>query len=525
MTVSFVKFYCFLLSLVFTLPLLAPLSAWAQSIDQTAVREESLSRESRSDLGLVLSPESAQELLAGGAPRLVLWLAGQILNRGGAPELVAEWSQLKIAALHALDRHAEVMAVFEGLPPYFVESQPEFRLLIAGSQLAEKKYSDARENYSEFMLRYPDHPKNYIARRGLGLTALANGATVEAELLLDLYAQDSQRPNPDPLLLAALGQLAHLKGDSVTADEFFTQLAAAPPPAGWSYHRQHIEVLALWHVRNNRWQQAFTLVEEGLQNYPSPRFRRFYQNLLKKGLQVYQAKKKVVNNSILPAIQTLLRGGASMAKREAALDLLLARELNKPLGLFEEGGLLAPGPFLSYPLDPQLRLLLVKANLQLQNRVGNWWLIENIHGLEADKLRLRMLAAGVQPKEIDPIRELQKPIIMEGEMVKEVVAALFAFTSRRQLSPAAQLRRLLAPLSKDIAIRRALRYQEAMDRANNGEENSAITLFIELATDKPHTPNSIDPNALLPQPPAHAAAAILESQGATQEAAELRKIP
>jgi tetratricopeptide (TPR) repeat protein len=498
--------------------------AAAQAIGQTSISEESISGPGSADSGLVLAPESAQRLLARGAPSLALRLANQVLDRGGAPLVVARWIEVKIGALIALDRQTQAISLLEGVGPNIFESQPNLWLLMAEGYLAEKNFEKARDSYSKFMLRYPDHLKRFVAQRGMGLIALAAGAVDEAELLLNLYAQDGERPNPDPLLIIALGQLSHLKGDADGEGLYLTMLADLTLPDAAPYHRQRIEALALWHIRGGRWQKAFSLVENGLQTHPSPGFRRFHQGLLNKWLQVYHPKKKQVDSSLPAVIQRLMRDGSPLEKREAALDALLERESNNPIGLFQEAGALASELFLPQPPDPQLRMLLAKAHISLQNGGQAWELLSGLGATRAQQLRLRLLAAGLQPDHVDVLAELRKPLSMEGEMVKEAVAAMFAFTKRREVVAAAQLRRMLSPLSKSVPVRRALRYQQAMDRVFEGEKNSALTLYLELIGDSGKEGGSAEYNTLLPMDPAQAAGKILEDQGAFLEAAELRKM-
>ncbi len=115
---------------------------------------------------------------------------------------------------------------------------------------------------------------------------------------------------------------------------------------------------------------------------------------------------------------------------------------------------------------------------------------------------------------------LRRPMALEGGMLNEAVLAMFAFTERREVMAAAQLRRMLSPLSKNPAVRRALRFQQAMDKALEGELNSALTLYLELAQEG----GSNEADAMLPRAPIQAAIAILKEQGAMVEAAELQSL-
>jgi hypothetical protein len=219
-----------------------------------------------------------------------------------------------------------------------------------------------------------------------------------------------------------------------------------------------------------------------------------------------------------------MMGGLPLKKREEALDLLLERELENPIGLFQEAGILASGSFLAQPIDPQLRLLLAKAHLSLKNGNEAWVLLNNLPGKRALGLRLQLFAAGLQPKYVDLISQLQQSIPMDKEILKEVVGTMFAFTKRRQVAPAAQLRRVLSTHSKQVKVRRVLRYQQAMDKALAGELNSALTLYLELASDMGKDGLDKDADSLLPMKPYQAAAQILVLQKAFKEAAELQKL-
>ncbi|MBF0448678.1 MAG: tetratricopeptide repeat protein [Magnetococcales bacterium] len=555
-----------------------------QTIDPTIIQEESLSRATASNPGLVLEPGKAEALIADGAPLLVLRLANQILEQGRSPLAVSEWTQVKISALMALESFAEALSLLEGLSHHTFKSRPEFHLFLAQCYLSAGQFDKARDHYTRFMTDHADHPNRFEAQRGLGLVALQSGALSEAQLLLDLYAQDNQRPNPDPLLLIGLARLSQLKKDEQAAAGFFSQLSALTLEQVGRNGRQWIEAVALWHVEHNRWQQAFDLVESGLQKKFGSRLMSFYQELLKQALSAYHAKKKGVDGSNLMAIKTLLRAGTPPEMREAALDQLLAGELKSPIGLFQALGPLSDQGLLPHPLDPQLRYLLAKAHFRLNqeaavvrphraNPMGTtdepekksisdqlvlislqppakpmdcvkeplsatdsrlndadraWTLLDRLPGESAMVLRLRLLAANQQPADADLYHLLRQPwpdFKLEGERIKLVVDVMFALTQRRQVIAAAQLRRLLSSQRENLAIRRALRYQQALDKQSEGEVSSALTLYLELAFDGKS--GEADPawDALLPQSPRQAAAKILVEQGAWLEAAELFQTP
>ncbi|MBF0357674.1 MAG: hypothetical protein HQL70_03635 [Magnetococcales bacterium] len=509
---------------VASLILLSPDLASTQPIGHTSIAEEALTGFGSQDVGLVLPPEVAQNLLERGTPSLALRIANEVLDRSGADLLTAKWTKVQVGALIALDRHTQALTILEGLPPQIFDSQPTLWLFMADSYLATNSFTKARDSYSKFMVQHGGHPQQFAAQRGLGLTALAAGEIAEAELLLNIYAQESDRPRPDALLIIALGKLANLKGDDGAADSYLTHLASIKLSAKDLNYRQRIEALVLWHIQNQRWQQGFALVEEGLQTKPSPGLRHFYEGLVSKWMVTYHAKKKGFDTSILVGIQTFMRGGADPKKREAALDLLLEKELKNPIGLFQESGVLASGSFLPRPFDPLLRMLLAKAHLRLQNGEEAWRLLRGLPGARSVQLRLRVMAAGLQPKYVDLVEQLRQPIPMEGEMVREVVATMFAFTKRNELAAAAQLRQLLSRLSKQVAVRRALRFQQAMDKALNGEKSSALTLYLELAAETEKDMSRAEINTYLPMDPKDAAADILVGQGAFIEAIELRKL-
>ncbi|MBF0455102.1 MAG: hypothetical protein HQL72_09860 [Magnetococcales bacterium] len=502
-----------------------PSSVQAQVIEQTAISEQVLPDGGGSHSGLVLSPKQAQILLARGAPGLALRLAEQALHRGGGYQATAGWTPVKVQALTALGRIDQALPILEAFPPHLFESQPELRLMLAESQLAHGQFEEARQNFSTFMLNHFDHPRRLEAQRGMGLTALAAGKRDEAELLLTLYSQEEQRPVPDAVLTTAMGQLAHLKGDVSREERYFSELEGQPLPPRGVYYQQRIEALAHWHLRNGRWQKGVALVEEGLQLYPTLELRRFYRTLLKQGLSLPHAKKRGEDQSVLTAVMDLMRGGSSLEKREAALDRLLVREGEQPVGLFEEGGVLAADSFFPHPYDPTLRLLLAKANQQLKRGTAAWNLLEGLKSPRADQLRLRILGAGEQPASVDLLAVLRQPLLLEGEeRVRDAVDAMYALTQRRQVIAAALLRRQLSLLKQNIPVRRALRFQQAMDKRLEGELDGALTLYLELAVEGDGLADRSERDRLLPLDPLEAAARILQAQGAVKEAAELRAI-
>jgi hypothetical protein len=496
----------------------------AQAIGPTSIIEESLSGFASQDSGLVVAPQEAQNLLDKGAYHLALRLANQVIDRGGAPQVPSGWVKVKAGALMALDRKAQALTLLESVPSHIFTSNPSLWLLLGECYLDADNFSKARDSYSQFMIHHGSHPELYRAQLGMGLAGLAAGDISEAELLLNIYSQDGDKKRAEPLLIIALAKLAQLKGDEESKNSYLSQLADLKMPDRELYSRTRIEVLALWHIQNRRWQQAFSLVEKGLQINPSAKFRHFYQGLVQQWLLVYHAKKRGFDTSRLVSIRDLMRGGLPLKKREEALDLLLERELENPIGLFQDAGLLASGSFLAQPVDPKLRLLLAKAHISLKNGKKAWLLLDRLPGKRALGLRLQLFAAGLQPKYVDLITQLQQPIVMDREIVKELVWTMFAFTKRRQVAPAAQLRRILSTLSKQVEVRRALGYQQAMDKALAGEPNSALTLYLELAADIARDVADKGADSLLPMNPYQAASQILISQKAFKEAAELQKL-
>ncbi|MBF0195196.1 MAG: tetratricopeptide repeat protein [Magnetococcales bacterium] len=501
-----------------------PTLLFSQTIGPTTIVEESLSGFASQDGGLVVAPQEAQNLLNKGAYHLALRLADQVLERGGAPLIPVGWVRVKAEALMALDRKAQALTLLESAPPHIYESNPTLWLSLGECYLDANNYAKARESYSQFMIRHGSHPQLFRAQLGMGLAGLAAGDISEAELLLNIYAQEGEKGRAEPLLIIALAKLAQLKGDKEAKNNYLAQLDAIQIADKELYSRTRVEVLALWYIQNSRWQKAFSLVEKGLQTNPSAKFRYFYQGLVQKWLLVYHAKKRGFDTSTLGAIRDLMRGGLPLKNREKALDLLLERELENPIGLFQESGLFTSGSFLAKPVDPQLRLLLAKAHIKLKNGNEAWAWLNRLPGKRALLLRLQLFAAGLQPKNVDLVTQLQIPALTDGEIIKAVVEAMFAFTKRGQVAPAAQLRRVLSTISKQVKVRRALRYQQAMDKALTGELNSALTLYLELAGDGAKDAVGIEADSLLPKNPYLAAAEILISQGAFKEAAELEKL-
>ncbi|MBF0383630.1 MAG: tetratricopeptide repeat protein [Magnetococcales bacterium] len=504
--------------------LFQPGPLFSQTIGPTSIAEESLADFSSQDSGLVLEPQEAQNLLEKGAFHLALRLANQVLEQGGTPLAHAGWIKVKAGALIALDRKAQALSTLEAAPSHLYENHPTLWLLLGESYLDSGDFTKARDSYSQFMIRHPGHKELFRAQLGMGLAALAAGDISEAELLLNIYAQEGDQSRVEPLLIIALAKLAQLKGDTESINSYMTQLADLKLSDRELYSRPRIEALALWHSQNRRWQIAFSLLEKGLQINPSTKFRSFYQKFVQRWLLVYHAKKRGADNTTLGAVRNLIRGGLPLQKREEALDLLLERELAKPIGLFQDAGLLSTGPFLARPIDPNLRLLLAKAHLHLKNGNEAWILLNRLPGKRALRLRLQLFAADLQPKYVDLINQLQQPMPMDEDILKEVVATMFAFTKNRQLAPAAQLRMVLSTLSKQTKVRRALQYQQAMEKDLTGESNSALTLYLELASDIGRDGTDRDADSLLPMSPYQAAAEILISQKALKEANELQKL-
>ncbi|MBF0446304.1 MAG: tetratricopeptide repeat protein, partial [Magnetococcales bacterium] len=316
---------------------------FSQTIDPTSISEESLSDFAPQDNGLMVVPQEAQNLLDKGAYHLALLLANQVIDRGGVAFIPAGWVKVKAEALMALDRKAKALTLLEAAPSHLLASNPSLWLLLGECYLDADNFTKARESYSQFMIRHGNHPELYHAQLGMGLAALAAGDVSEAELLLNIYAQDRDPGLSEPLLLIALAKLAQLKGDEELKDSYMSQLADLKMPDRELYSRTRVEVLALWHIKNRRWQQAFSLVEKGLQINPSAKFRHFYQGLVKQWLLGYHAKKRGFDTTTLGAIRDLMRGGLPLKKREEALDVLLERELEYPIGLCQEAGLFVSG--------------------------------------------------------------------------------------------------------------------------------------------------------------------------------------
>ncbi|MEO5340695.1 MAG: hypothetical protein H7837_09295 [Magnetococcus sp. MYC-9] len=515
----------------------------AESVPPELVHEESLSGQELVGKQPLLSVGLARRLMNGGSARLVLRVADEVLEQGGAPLAVVDWLRLKAEALLAVEQFAAARDFLQEMPTEALGAYPDLHLLLAASHRELGCCGEARRLYGTFLLANPQHPKRFQAQLGIGLCALEQDLLEEAELQLRLYEQEPDRPKQDPLLQIGLAELARRRGMTEEENGLMSQVAESAAPAEPLARRARLMALANWEARQQHWNTAISWLESGLrQEGPLPRLLRLHTHWLQQWLgssataaptgehrQLAEPLRRGAEQR-MNGLRALLRPGEKAAQsggaqRVAQLELLLRQEAQERLGLLEEGGVLRPD--LLWPtgeLPAEYRLAYAEFYRGRGDRERAWALLEGLTGLEADGQRLLLLASCAETgvEEIDAVLDrLAKGTEWPEAVKSRTIKALFILTTQGRQAPVTRLRELLAaalPQTRDV--QRALAFHQARVWALEGDADRALVEWLNLAF-APH--NKQEENRYLPEDPRLAAARVLEEQGWPAAAAELRR--
>ncbi|MBF0624278.1 MAG: tetratricopeptide repeat protein [Magnetococcales bacterium] len=511
------------------------------------VQEEDLSGTEVVGETLPLKPESVERLLEDGAVHLALELADQALGRGGAPLSALRWLAVKTAAHLRLGEFSQVRILLDGMPEEQLLQSPQLLLTRAGAAMAEGRYGEARDQYSRFMISHPDHPGRFRAQRGLGLCALGQGNEGEAELQLNLYAEEAGRPQPDSLLDGALATLAQRKGWYDQVEKLLQGIRHPLEPVSWQERVERLELrrlLAELLAERGDFPGALEQAREMLVEGGGQRGRVLHTGLFRRWLAervpgTGASASSVSDESRREAtcsgsqriawdrrnrLALLSDPNAEELEQEAALETLLAWELEEKLGLLEPEGLLTPEALnLPAALPEPFRLLYADAFFRLGNGEMADRMLGTAMGLEADTLRLGLLAMGhgVEPLPTVTARlaaRAGEKALWSPRMKQRMVTALFRFKERGQGEEINGMRELLALFAWDKAVERALRFHQARTLRRQGELDAALMIFLSLAYEK----GAGEEDRYLPASPRRMAAEILDEQGALESAAVLR---
>lgn len=570
------------------------------------LQEQELSGRDPVGGAFAVTPESVERMLGLGAPHLALRVVEKAMERGGAPLGAQRWRGLRAAALVDMGRPIEGLEILEGLPPANVQNDPRLLLALAQAYRATEACPKARPLFSRFLLDHPTHPQRFRAQRDSALCALSAGALEEAELQLQLYEQETERPHPDPWLTLGLADLAERRGEMDRALELMHDLdkASAQTLARLPVLRRlarrlleatrHEDATALWRGMREtpdlppdlllEARQALMEIAAHRQAWPETLLEaeRLLREGAGKGVLENHARwflawaaqpeptlastppppspdpppppdmpPKRVDGQPLPGAEPppppppppvvspeerelrerleLLRIVRDPAHesltRWQALEQLLRRERGMRLGLLAPGGLLTPETLgLPHPLPLPLRLLYAGATIRFGMSAQAQKLVEGVEGMEADAVRLMLLAQGNAVPGVTvgglmaryaPERGGLPPMMMEA-----AVEALNAFSERGVEVVAQQLRQVLAGYAAgDPAVARALRYEEALRLRRDGQHEQALWLLLELGFGKEGGERD---NRLLPGDPHLLAASWLSRMGWLREAGELQ---
>lgn len=549
-----------------------------------------------------VSPESVERMLAEGAAHLAGHVADKALDRGGAPLVAQRWRGLHAAALVETGQYAKGLEILLELPRQGVEKDGRLLLALAEAYRGTGVCAKARPLFTRFLVDHPTHPGRFRAQRDNALCALSTGSLEEAELQLQLYEQESGRPQPDPLLTLGLADLAERRGSSDEALELLhrdearelslgerlpvvRRLAqrlikeARPDPAQalWQEVRDHpaatpeqkvearqalMELAAARQAWKEALLEAEALLREGVgrkvlelhatwfldwvgeeetappepaeEGPPSPPDmppKRVDGKVVKveeaplaqpPPVKVPRSEKEEALLQRRGLLKQVRDTTLEASKRWVALGQLLEMEKVERLGLLTPGGLLTPEVLeLDQPMPLPLRLMYANATIRFGMGEQAQKLVSGVEGMEADAVRLMLLAQGNAAAGVTVTSLLERYAPARGGLppvlLGAAVEALYAFSERGVEVVAGQLRQVLEGYRKDPAVARALRYEEAVRLRRTGERERALWIVLELA----YGGGGKEADRLLPGIPKELAAKMVSSLGLVNEAREL----
>ncbi|WP_130472062.1 hypothetical protein [Candidatus Magnetaquicoccus inordinatus] len=508
------------------------------------VQEETLSGQELIGGQPLLSVPLARRLLASGSPRLLLRVANEVLSRGGAPLLSADWLRLKAEALYQLEEYKELQLLLKEMPEESVAVYPDLHLILANSYRESGDCAEAHKRYSVFLLAYPQHAKRFQAQLALGLCALELNRVEEAELQLQLYEQESERARQDPLWLIAMGELARRKGQVQEERGWLGQLAELPTPNDLGQRRARWLALARWEAGQKHWNMAIAWLESGMrQEGVLPRMRTLHTQLLRQWLagnesaavlaeqrQLAEALRRATEQRMNGLKQLLRADGKGMAeqgRRFLLLEQLLRKAASEGLtGLVEEGGILHPGQL--WPggeLPELLRVAYAGYERETGDQQRAWEWLEGLTVPEAEGERLLLLASctSSDARLLNGILDrLAKVNDWPEGLRARGFRALFLLTGQagRQeaMIRARDLLGALTPQSREV--QRALSYHQALLWQAEGAKERALLEWLQLVA---VASGKSEEDRYLPDDPRRMAAALLQTQGWPAAAQELRR--
>ncbi|MBF0367955.1 MAG: hypothetical protein HQL52_00705 [Magnetococcales bacterium] len=521
----------------------APHEPLPATLQDATIEEESLSgrQEGRGEGRdwRHLTPEAVSVILKTGSPGLAQHLAERALAIGGAPLTAARWLQIQAEAHLQLGEFEAAQKIIAGLLDGEVSDPYPLILLLADARMGVGRYAQARSHYSEFLMGRPHHPHRFRAQRGVGLAALKLGRLREAELHLNLYAEEENRPSPDPLLILGQAELARAKGLPDEAQAYWEALLglAEAPATGLGIPETTLAPLVEWLLAEKRWGRGVMLVERAIRQWGSSPQR------LTRHADLHQPNRLVTAPAggcetgteavwqRRQAIATLLDQWKEPLERDAQLEQLLHQELANPLGLLLEGGLLNPDILgLPEPLPPSVRLLYAKAWHQIGRLPQMREMLWGLSGAQAQGLRLILLGEGSGgpgeslegvlgelsrwfPKEVDGA--------WQEELTEMAMTALMRFFDRRDEASVQTLRRFLTERDPPLAVLRAFAWLDASSLERKKNLHGALAGYLSLAYE-PMPKEMTEMDRYLPMDPRLAAARVLVALGLVREAEILR---
>ncbi|MBF0185679.1 MAG: tetratricopeptide repeat protein [Magnetococcales bacterium] len=507
------------------------------------VQEETLTGRELIGEQPLLSVPLARRLLSSGSPRLVLRVANDVLSRGGAPLLAADWLRLQAEALLLLERYGELQGLLQEMPETAGGVYPELYLWLAASYRESGACEEARKRYSAFLLAYPQHPKRFTAQLGLGLCALEQNSLEEAALQLQLYEQESDRPKQDALWLIAMAELAHRQGQLQEEGRWMGQLAELPLPTDAWQRRERWLRLARWQAGQKHWNAAVAWLESGLrQDGPVPRLLKLHAQLLRQWLAGNDSGALTAEHRQLPeslrrateqrmnGLRQLLRpdgkGAQEQGRRLGQLTQLLRQAVAEGLtALGAEGGILSAGQLWPGGEWPELyRVAYAEYERLSGDREQAWHWLEGLTMAEAEGERLLLLAGCAEnpPALLNGVLDRTGQLRDWPEGLRErAFRALFLLTGQGRQAAMARLRDQLAALTpQSREVQRALSYHQALLWQAEGAGERALLEWLHLAAT---AGGKTEEERYLPEDPRLKAAQLLEKQGWTAAAQELRR--
>ncbi|MBF0588049.1 MAG: hypothetical protein HQL53_02880 [Magnetococcales bacterium] len=485
----------------------APSESESSTLKPSTIREKRLVQSSSAKARFFMTPRQVELLALGGMPEWALQMAEQVLAQGEGGASVSAWLPVKAAALLRLGRYGEARTLLEARASWKSAGDPRYALMFADALLEEGHLSDARKRYGDYLAKYPQAEGRFKAQVLMALCSLQLGALDDASFQLDLYEQEAERPEMDPLLLMVRADLDRAqkreKSFKRRMDELEELERKGELPRDMSVRQTARSRLALWHADEGHWSRALALAEAWLREESAPPARLLHANLIRRWVATTHVKSTTKSKRRKKRSKNRKRGGsalgeqdlwealyhpsAALSKKMSALKRLLAAEDRQRLGLLRGDGALAPAAIgWAQAMPEEVRLYFAKSFARFGRADQAQELLRGLEGARYDGVRLRLMGLEAQP-ELDDLEAILRrlppvkdPLSWYPQVRESALWLLFRLTDRgfdRHLVP---LRRWLVLFVDLPSVDRGLRLQQALVRQKAGEPVMALMSVLPL---------------------------------------------